>query len=214
MITSRIFKTTIVLLLVAMIISGCSAKPHVKEQPTARPKPDVCLEEVLMNNNFTDYSSDYNFTWIHDKCGDVEYEIPSEWTVLDRDDYYSWVEYEATNGDRLEVKSYNAGTATVHRMTIKELEYFNPQISKYPNTHSAAFVPPLTEAPAIWRDEQIYAIIATTDYLEDNSYMVKYVTESRYSDHVVFTFISRGNDRLSDELIYAGKHFFNSLNDY
>ena len=169
-----------------------------------------------MNDSYTNYSSDYSFTWIHDECGDVEYEVPQEWTLIDRDELDRSVEYEATNGDRLEVESYNySSESTVNWLTQREILWFNPQITKYTNVEYVDCVPPLTENPAIWRNEQIYAIIATTDYLAENSYMVKYVTKSHsHGHHVVFTFISRENDRLSDELIYAGKHFFNSLNDY
>lgn len=198
-----------VIILISLLTS-CTMDSTEIITATEKPEPEYCLDEVILNDEFTDYSRDYDFTFHEEEFNIVSYEVPNEWTEVKRSKQS--VEYMATNGDRFILECAHVQKGDVLTELHRELVFLGR--SEYDNVKVKAYIPRNLDSGSFLRfnDESMAGFIAAAD----GTYLVEYITEcfSRvdYLDYkITYTFVSNNNDRLSDELIFVGKRIFNSI---
>ena len=192
------------------LLTSCTMDSTEIITATEKPEPEYCLDEVILNDEFTDYSRDYDFTFHDEEFNIVSYKVPNEWTEVKRSKQS--VEYMATNGDKFILECAHVQKGDVLTELHRELFFLGR--SEYDNVKVKAYIPRNLDSGSFLRfnDESMAGFIAAAD----GTYLVEYITEcfSRvdYLDYkITYTFVSNNNDRLSDELIFVGKRIFNSI---
>lgn len=194
----------IILFLINIALAGCSNIESSDVNETGEPTYDFEYKEIILSNNEYKFKNNYNFEFKECELAYIKYEIPTEWKETYRD--RSNVIYEAKNGDNLQISIGDRGYHDVEHMA-----YHTSLLLNNTNRTYYSGIVPIDDQPSFTiNGYEAKAIIRylVGDMYED-TYHLTYVTMP--DDELSFTFESYNSLELSEELIYCGKHFFDSI---